>query len=171
MRLYLLFILISIVSGCTSIEVAKELTKASKSIKTTISQSTQNNKKITVNNEKKETDNQNKINNLEDERKTIEQQKKKEKNLAKKQQEIVIINFLGKTLEEIILEIGEPFLIRKDGNTNTARFDRESCRIFVFFNTLQTLQRVEHFEIRDNKGNLLERKEHIDRCYKKFKLA
>ena len=87
-------------------------------------QHTQNNKKITVNNEKKETDNQNKINNLEDERKTIEQQKKKEKNLAKKQQEIVIINFLGKTLEEIILEIGEPFLIRKDGNTNTARFEQ-----------------------------------------------
>ena len=174
MRLYLFFIVISIVSGCTSIEVAKELTKASKSIKTTIIKSTQDKQdkdEMSNNDEKKDLNNQNKKNDLENEKKNIAQQKKKEKTLAKKQQEIVVINFLGKTLKEIIEEIGNPFLIRKDGNTNTARFDRESCRIFIFFNSLQNLPRVEYFEIRDDKGNLLDQKEHIDRCYKKFKLV
>jgi len=45
------------------------------------------------------------------------------------------------------------------------------CRLFFFFNSNLNLPRVEHFEIRDTKGNLIDKKEHIQNCYKNFKLT
>ena len=59
----------------------------------------------------------------------------------------------------------------KDGNTKLARFDTSNCRIFVFFNLSENKQRVEHFEIRDQQGELIKTKEKIQHCYKNFGLA
>ncbi|MDC0057483.1 hypothetical protein OAJ74_04930, partial [Alphaproteobacteria bacterium] len=98
-------------------------------------------------------------------------EKKKEKKLAKQQQKIVEINFFTKTLDELRHDLGDPSLLRNDGGTQMARFDTLSCRLFFFFNSSQNLPRVEHFEIRDIKGSLIDRKELIQNCYKKFNLT
>ena len=101
----------------------------------------------------------------------IKTAKKKETKLAKKQQKIVELNFFNKTLDELRQDWGNPSLLRNDGNTQIARFDTLSCRLFLFFNSNQNLPKVEHFEIRDTKGNLIDKKEDIQNCYNNFKLT
>ena len=91
--------------------------------------------------------------------------------LQPQSQKIVEVNFFSKTLDELRQDLGNPSLLRNDGGTQMARFDTLGCRLFFFFNSNLNLPRVEHFEIRDTKGNLIDKKEHIQNCYKNFKLT
>ena len=110
-------------------------------------------------------------NSIEKEKEIFEVEKKKEKKLVKEQKKIIKINFIGKTLNKMKSSLGEPQLIRLDGNTKTVRFDKNSCRLFLFFNSNKTPPLVEHFEIRNIKGDLINSKERIQVCYKYFNLT
>ena len=92
-------------------------------------------------------------------------EKKKERDVAKKQKRITTIKFLGKTLPELIKEFGIPDLTREDGNTKTVRYDTLSCRLFLYFNSTINISRVEHYEIRDTKGNLINRSKDLEKCF------
>ena len=152
----LLILLIIILSGCTSVKVAKVVTKTTNSVKTSIEKITDKKSKI------KEKDN------LTQEKEEIVIEQKKEKAVAVKQKRNIAIKFLGKTLPELIKEFGEPALIRLDGTTKTARFDTSSCRLFVFFNLKIKKPGVDYYEIRNTKGNLVDRKKNIDKCFKEI---
>ena len=170
MRIFLFFSFILIQSGCASIEVAKEVTKASKSIQESVNQ------KINIEKKTEEIEDNDETSvvindSIKKEKKILEIEKKKEKKLVKKQKKIIKIDFMGKTLNEIKLSLGEPQLIRLDGNTKTARFDKNSCRLFLFFNSNKNIPLVQHYEIRDIKGNLINNKERIENCYKHFNLT
>ena len=163
MRILLLFSIIALLSNCTSVEIAKELSKATKSIKTSFdnvikSSGDTNQKEIfeEKNIDKKIIDQG--IVNLEKE-KIIKEQKKKTK-----------INFLDKNFNEIKLMIGDPKLIRLDGNSRTLRFDNNFCQLFLFCNAKTKNSTIEYFEIRNKKGKLLINKEKIEKCYQNFKL-
>ena len=71
-------------------------------------------------------------------------------------------------MPELIKEFGEPALIRLDGTTKTARFDTSSCRLFVFFNLKIKKPGVDYYEIRNTKGNLVDRKKNIEKCFKEI---
>ena len=174
MRLFLFFSFIILLSGCTSIEVAKEVSKVTTSIKKSVTNIIKNKEKpIEKEDPKKlETELEKEIElELELEKEIIKTEKKKEKKLVKQQKQIVKINFFSKTLDELRQDLGNPSLLRNDGGTQMARFDTLGCRLFFFFNSNLNLPRVEHFEIRDTKGNLIDKKEHIQNCYKNFKLT
>ena len=162
----LLFFSILILYGCSTIEVAKEVTKATKSIKTSIDNiaSVQEKTKVSDNaeKEKKQPDD------IEKEKEKIVVEKKKERDVAKKQKKITTIKFLGKTLPELIKEFGYPDLTREDGNTKTVRFDTLSCRLFLYFNLTINQSRVEHYEIRDTKGNLVNKNKDIKKCFQEI---
>ena len=174
MRIFLFFTLILILAGCNSIEVAKEVAKASKSIGTSVNQVIKNEKKTKefVGKEIVDIDETSAVINdsIEKEKKILDVEKKKEKKLVKEQKKIIKINFIGKTLNKIKSSLGEPQLIRLDGNTKTVRFDKNSCRLFLFFNSSKTIQLVEHFEVRNIKGDLINSKEKVQVCYKHFNL-
>ena len=72
---------------------------------------------------------------LSKEKEEVVKEKKKEKDTVIKQKKITTVKFIGKTLEELIKEFGEPVLVRKDGNTQTIRFDTSSCRLFIYFDS------------------------------------
>ena len=108
---------------------------------------------------------------LKKKKKILEAEKKKEKKIVKEQKKIVKIDFIGKTLNKIKSRLGEPQLIRLDGNTTTVRFDKNSCRLFLFFNSSKINAIVEHFEIRNIKGDLINSKEKLQVCYKYFNLT
>ena len=152
----LLILLIIILSGCTSVKIAKVVTKTTNSVKTSIEKITDKKSKI------KEKDN------LTQEKEEIVIEQKKEKAVAVKQKRNIAIKFLGKTLPELIKEFGEPALIRLDGTTKTARFDTSSCRLFVFFNLKIKKSGVDYYEIRNAKGNLVDRKKNIEKCFKEI---
>ena len=164
MQIFKFLIFLYILSGCTTIEVAKEFTKATNSIKNSVTNITKNNNEIN-----KVEDNNNIL--IKKEKESIEKEKEVEKNLATKQKKISVINFLGKTLNDVILVLGDPELIRLDGNTKIVRFDNLKCRMFFFFENSNELQRVKHFEIRNTNGSLVDKKIKIEECYKTFKLS
>ena len=168
MRLFLFFSFIILLSGCTSIEVAKEINKVTTGIKKSVTNIIKNKEKPI---EKEDPKKLEKEIELELELEIIKTEKKKEKKLVKQQKQIVKINFFSKTLDELRQDLGNPSLLRNDGGTQMARFDTLDCRLFFFFNSNLNLPRVEHFEIRDTKGNLIDKKEHIQNCYKNFKLT
>jgi len=180
MRLFLFFIFITVITGCTTIEVAKEITKASNSVKKTVTNIVKNEDKSIKTNEtlgtldtnKKTTEIEIEIetDNLTLEMETLKIEKKKAKNLAIKQKKVMVVSFLDKTLGHLVNNLGTPNLHRIDGDTEIARFDSSTCRIFFFFNNKQNIKKVKYFEIRDNKGNLIDKKEQIKECYKDFKL-
>ena len=166
MRLFLFFSFIILLSGCTSIEVAKEVSKVTTSIKKSVTNIIKNKEKPIEKEDPKKLEKE-----IELEKEIIKTEKKKEKKLAKQQKKIVEVNFFSKTLDELRQDLGNPSLLRNDGGIQMARFDTLSCRLFFFFNSNQNLPRVQHFEIRDTKGNLIDKKEHIQNCYKNFKLT
>ena len=81
------------------------------------------------------------------------------------------INFIGQTVNEVLTKLGQSNLLRLDGNTQTMRYDTNSCRLFLFFNSSISLPSVKHFEFRDTKGKLISSKAKIHECYVDFKLA
>ena len=174
MRILLLFSIIALLSNCTSVEIAKELTKATKSIKTSfdniIKSSGDTNQKEII--EEKNVD-QEVIDQevIDQEIANLEKEKKEKEKIIKEQKKKTKINFLGKNFNEIKLMVGEPILLRIDGNSKTARFDNNFCQLFLFSLTKLKNARVDYFEIRNKEGNLIINKKNIDKCYKSFKLT
>ena len=116
--IFILLLFISLVlSGCTSIEVAKEVTKASKSIKASIDN--------VISKEEKEKE-------ITQEKQEILKEKEKVGAAINKQNKLSNINFVGETLQDIKKRLGEPSLLREDGKIKTARFDTKKCKIFIY---------------------------------------
>ncbi|MDC0037731.1 hypothetical protein OAJ30_03555 [Alphaproteobacteria bacterium] len=177
MRIFFFLTFILILSGCATIEVAKEVSKVSTSIERSV-------KKIVGKEEKKEeikekeeesiSENislEEKVSAAKKEKEIVEVEKKRQKKVVKKQKEVTKINFVGKTINEIYMRLGDSSLFRLDGNTQTMRYDSDACRLFLFFNSTLPIPRVDYFEMRDEKGNLIKEKANIESCYKKFDLS
>ena len=94
--------------------------------------------------------------------------KKKEEAVINKQKEIATINIRGKTLNQLTQNFGKSDFIREDGNTKTVRFNASSCRLFVYFNLEVEKPKAEYYEIRNTKGELIDKKEKINKCFKEI---
>ena len=173
MRLFLLMLYFLFLESCTTVEVGKEIIKAGNSVKTTVSEIITNKKDdskiIEEKNIEAETEFQIEAE-IEAEIEIITIEQKEQKNIVETQQKIFQINFLGYSLNEIKKILGETKLAREDGNTYLLRYDSKSCRLFLFFNLQIINKKVEYFELRDTKGNLLKSRQSIEECYREFKL-
>ena len=107
---------------------------------------------------------------IEVEKKIITTEQKEQKNIVEIQQKISKIYFFGNSLNEIKKILGESKLAREDDNTYMLRYDSKNCRLFLFFNLHIINKKVEYFELRDTKGNLLKSRQSIEECYREFKL-
>ena len=169
-----ILIVFILLSGCTTIEVAKEINKATNSFKTSIQNIISDEEglkeEIPLENNKEEEKKELKET-ISLEQKTIVIEKKKEEKVVLKQNKIATINFIGKTLKELIENLGEPKLLREDGKTITARFDTKSCRIFVYFNRSIEKSGVKHYELRNPFGKLIEKQIDIKKCFEEIKLT
>ena len=157
--IYLFFILI-IFSSCASVEVAKEVTKAASSIKTSV---------VDLVESKKPKENEKKESLVEIQKKQVGQEKEKEDQVVLKQKKIANINLIGKTIKELKKMIGSPALVRIDDETTTIRYDSTSCKIFVFMNNSLKKSKVEYYELRDSQGNLIDRETDIKSCFNEIK--
>ena len=164
----LLFFSIIVLYGCNTIEVAKEITRATNSIKTSIDKiSSKEEEAIITDNIEKEKE----IKLSEDiakEKEKVVIEKKREEAVVVKQKKITTIKFLGKTMSELINDFGKPDLIREDGNTKTVRFDTASCRLFLYFSLTTDMSKVEYYEIRDTKGNLVDKSKELEKCFQQI---
>ena len=166
MRIFLFLTLSLLVWGCSTIEVTKEVIKVTNTVTDKVKESIpkKENEKETVIEEiieKKE---------IETEIEILEEEKEIEKNIIENQQKLADINFIGKT-ENIILDLlGKAQLSRIDGSVYTLRYDSEKCRLFLFFNNEVNDKRVEYFELRNDKAELLNTKGALEGCYKEFNL-
>lgn len=149
MRIFLFFTFILFLSSCTTVEVAKEVTKATKSIKVSVD---------------------NIFKSMEEDKKVVEIEKTKSKQIVIEQKKITKIEFLEKPIDDIYLKLGNPDLYREDGDITLVRFDSDNCRLFMFYNSADNSKEIKHFEIRDAKGNLIIKKNKLDNCYKNFNL-
>ena len=169
--IYILSILLIIaLNGCATVEIAKEITKVGDSIKTTIQKAakkqndfektedvTKEKEEIIVAKEKEEK-----------EKEEIIVVKKKEEAVINKQKEIAVIKIQGKTLNQLTQNFGKSDFIREDGNTKTVRFNTSTCRLFVYFNLGVKKPKAEYYEIRNTKGELIDKKEKINKCFKEI---
>ena len=177
MRIFLFLTFILILNGCATIEVAKGVSKVSTSIEASvkkISGKEEKEEKIEGKEEKSISQNINleeKVSAAKKEKEIVEVEKKRQKKVVKRQKEVIKINFVGKTINEIHMRLGDSNLFRLDGNTQTMRYDSNKCRLFLFFNSTTPNPRVDYFEMRDEKGNLIKEKMNIENCYKKFDLS
>jgi len=166
MRIFLFLILTLFVLGCATVEVTKEVIKVTNTITERVKKSVP----------QKETERQELLDKISEEKKieeeieNIEEQKEEEKNIVESQQKLAEINFIGKTEDKILNLLGLPQLSRIDGNTYMLRYDSDSCKLFLFFNTLSTIKRVEYFELRNGETELLNSKQSLEQCYREFKL-
>ena len=150
MRIFFFILLILVLNNCATVEVVKEVSKATTSIKTSVD---------------------NMIKTLEKDREVLETEKKNEKKLLVQQKKISHINFLEKKLEDIESKIGKPIFIRVDGGTQIIRFDASNCRLFLFTDSMGDKFTIRYFEIRDAKGNLVIKKAEVEKCYMNLKLT
>ena len=166
MRIFIFLFLSLIVLGCASVEVTKEVIKVTNTIsgkvKETVTQKENENEQVLDNIiEDKE---------IEEEIEIIEEKQKEEKNIVKSQQKLAEINFIGKTKNQILNLLGKPQLSRVDGVVYTARYNSDNCRLFLFFNQSTENKRVEYFELRNDKADLLNSKQSLEQCYREFSL-
>ena len=177
MRIFFFFTFILILNGCTTIEVAKGVSKVSSSIETSVKKMAgKEEKEEEIKEKEEESINENisleeKVSAAKKEKEIVEVEKTRQKKVVRKQKEVIKINFVGKTINEIYMRLGDPNLFRLDGNTQTMRFDSDTCRLFLFFNSTIPMPQVNYFEMRDEKGNLIKEKVNIENCYKKFDLS
>ena len=177
MRIFFFFTFILILNGCATIEVAKGVSKVSTSIETSVKKiAGKEEKEEKIKEKEDESINENisleeKVSAAKKEKEIVEVEKTRQKKVVKKQKEVIKINFVGKTINEIYMRLGDPNLFRLDGNTQTMRFDSDTCRLFLFFNSTIPMPQVDYFEMRDEKGNLIKEKVNIENCYKKFDLS
>ena len=164
---FILILYFLILSGCTTVEVTKEVIKAGSSVKTSVSEMISEKSPKSSTNEEiifQQVD-------IEEEKENIIIQKKEQKTIFKNQQKTAQINFIGDPIYKIEEILGKPELARIDGDTFMMRYDSDQCRLFLFFNNTLQSKKVEHFEIRDLFGVLLESKNSIEQCYREFKLS
>ena len=174
MRIFFFFTFILILNGCATIEVAKGVSKVSSSIETSVKKIAGKEEKIKEKEEESINENislEEKVSAAKKEKEIVEVEKTRQKKVVRKQKEVIKINFVGKTINEIYMRLGDPNLFRLDGNTQTMRFDSDTCRLFLFFNSAIPMPQVNYFEMRDEKGNLIKEKVDIENCYKKFDLS
>ena len=177
MRIFFFLTFILILNGCATIQVAKGVSKVSSSIETSVKKIAGKEEKEEKIKEKEEgpiSENislEEKVSAAKKEKEIVEIEKKQQIKVVKKQKEVIKINFVGKTINEIYMRLGDPNLFRLDGNTQTMRFDSDTCRLFLFFNSTTPMPQVNYFEMRDEKGNLIKEKVNIENCYKKFDLS
>ena len=164
---FILILYFLILGGCTTVEVTKEGIKAGSSVKTSVSEMISEKSPKSSTNEEiifQQAD-------IEEEKENIIIQKKEQKTIFKNQQKTAQINFIGDPIYKIEEILGKPELARIDGDTFMMRYDSDQCRLFLFFNNTLQNKKVEHFEIRDPFGILLESKNSIEQCYREFKLS
>ena len=159
MRLLIYLIILSFLAGCTTIEVTKEVVKVGNVVKEKVEEQFEK-EEIEIVEDKT----------IVEEQQIITEEKEEEKTIVKTQQKLAQINFIGKKINEIQSQMGEPKLSRSDGVVQTLRYDSASCRLFLFFNLNSNIKRVEHFEFRDYLGELLNTKQSLETCYKEYKL-
>ena len=163
-------LLIMTLNGCATVEIAKEVAKAGDSIKTTIQKAskkqndfektedvTKEKEEVIVAKEKEEK-----------EKEEIIVAKKKEEAVINKQKKITVIKIQGRTLNQLTQNFGKSDFIREDGNTKTVRFNTSTCRLFVYFNLGVKKPKAEYYEIRNTKGELIDKKEKINKCFKEI---
>ena len=161
--IYILSILLIItLNGCATVEIAKEITKAGDSIKTTIQKATKNQNDLEKNEDVIKTEDVIK------EKEEVMIAKKKEGAVINKQKKITVIQIQGRTLNQLTQNFGKSDFTREDGNTKTVRFDASSCRLFVYFNLGVKKPKAEYYEIRNTKGELIDKKEKINKCFKEI---
>ena len=166
MRIFLFLLLSLSIWGCTTVEVTKEVIKVTKTITDQV--------KETI--PKKETAEQEAIDEIleekeiEEEIEIIEETQEEEKNIVASQQKQTEINFIGKTENQILNLLGEAQLSRIDGAVYTMRYNSYNCRLFLFFNQNIEKKRVEYFELRNDKADLLNSKQSLEQCYREFNL-
>ena len=162
MRIFLFLTLSLLVWGCSTVEVTKEVIKVTNTVTEKVKESIpkKENEEETVIEEKE----------IEEEIEILEEKKEIEKNIIKNQQKLADINFIGKT-ENIIFDLlGKAQLSRIDGSVYSLRYDSEKCRLFLFFNQEVVNKRVEYFELRNDKAELLNSKQALESCYNEFNL-
>ena len=166
MRIFLFLTLSLLVWGCSTVEVTKEVIKVTNTVTDKV-------KKVIP---KKKIEEENVIEEIieekeiEEEIEILEEKKEIEKNIIENQQKLADINFIGKS-ENIIFDLlGEAQLARIDGSVYTLRYDSKKCRLFLFFNQEASDKRVEYFELRNDKAELLNSKRALEGCYKEFNL-
>ena len=166
MRIFLFLLPLLFIWGCSTIEVTKEVIKVTNTISNKVKESAQ----------QKETDEKKILNKtieeieIEEEIENIQEKKEENKNIVESQQKLAEINFIEKTEDKILSLLEQPQLSRVDGLVYTLRYDSENCRLFLFFNKSSTNKRVEYFELRGGKADLLNSKQAIEQCYREFKL-
>ena len=166
MRIFLFLTLSLLVWGCSTVEVTKEVIKVTNTVTDKVKDSVLQKKEGTESVveelvEEKE---------IEEEIEIIEEKKELEKNIIENQQKVADINFIGKSENTIFELLGEAQLSRIDGLVYTLRYDGDNCRLFLFFNQEASIKRVEYFELRNNKAELLNSKDSLESCYKEFGL-
>ena len=159
MRLLTYFLLSIFISSCTTIEVTKEVVKVGNVVKEKVEEKFEKEDKEIIEDKT-----------IVEEQQIIIDKKEEEKTIVETQQKMSKINFIGKSFNEIKSEMGEPNLLRSDGNVRTIRYDSKSCRLFLFFNINVNIKRVEYFEFRDSLGELLNTKQSLENCYGEYKL-
>ena len=166
MRIFLFLTLSLLVWGCSTVEVTKEVIKVTNTVTDKVKDSVL----------QKEGDTESIVEEIveekeiEEEIEIIEEKQDLEKNIIENQQKLADINLIGKS-ENIIFELlGEAQLSRIDGSVYTLRYDSDNCRLFLFFNQEINMKRVEYFELRNNKAELLNSKDLLQDCYKEFGL-
>ncbi len=162
MRIFLFLLLSLLVWGCSTVEVTKEVIKVSNTITNKVKKSGQKDENVIEEKieEKK----------IEEEIEIIEEKQEIEKNIIENQQKLADINFIGKTENKIFGILGKAQLSRIDGSVYTLRYDTKNCRLFLFFNQESNIRKVEYFELRNNKAELLNSKQALEECYAEFKL-
>ena len=166
MRILIFLTLSLLVWGCSTVDVTKEVIKVTNTITNKVKEPVikkENNKQVILDEiiDEKE---------IEKEIEVIEEKQEEEKSIVESQQKLAELNFIGKT-ENVILDIlGEAQLTRLDGSIYTLRYDSNNCRLFLFFNEEIKNKRVEYFELRNTKAELLNSKQSLENCYREFKL-
>lgn len=172
----LFFLLIIIFNGCTAIDVAEGVAKASIKVAEKVKETKSETMTLITENEKKDK----KIQSVETLKEEVESvdilkvkediviEKRKEKIVANKQKKITATKILGESLDHLTQNFGKPKLIREDGNIKVVRFDTSSCRLFIYFDLLTKKSKAEYFEIRNTKGKLIEKKYNINKCFQEI---
>ena len=166
MRILIFLTLSLLVWGCSTVDVTKEVIKVTNTITNKVKDPAikkENNKQVILDEiiDEKE---------IEKEIEVIEEKQEEEKSIVESQQKLAELNFIGKTENVILDMLGEAQLTRLDGSIYTLRYDSNNCRLFLFFNEEIKNKRVEYFELRNTKAELLKSKQSLENCYREFKL-
>jgi len=166
MRIFLFLILSLLIWGCTTVEVTKEVIK----VTNTISDKVKGTMQEKENTEQVVLDKIIEENEIEKEIEIIEEKQEEGKNIVESQQKLAEINFIGKTEKNIKKLLGRAQLARIEGSVYTLRYDSNNCRLFLFINQEAKSKRVEYFELRNIKAELLNSKQSLEQCYREFRL-